>query len=214
MRAWLGGPFEEHRGVLCMPGGWASKAGGVKRVRRSVEDFSAEPGVGVSQQGWAGEQSQPACMALARRTPGPEAGLEASSRAAGSLWSLHKDPGNDSIMCMFQMYFLGWCLLLSESLGHHVLNKLGSFYFLFLFLQWHPFKHGFSLFRKKSWGKVEKQSTSTSMMISMFSLKFLHPQQKPMPGWDMLWKKSKSSSFQLVQCFLIINWHLKVLPLF
>lgn len=38
----------------------------MKRVRRSIEEFSAEPGVGVSQQGWAGEESQPACMALAR----------------------------------------------------------------------------------------------------------------------------------------------------
>lgn len=83
----------------------------MKRIRRSIEDFSAEPGVGVSQQGWAGEQSQLACMALARQQE------DSGARGrVGSLWSLHKDPGNDSIMCMFQMYFLG-CLLLSESLG-------------------------------------------------------------------------------------------------
>ena len=73
---------------------------------KNTEEFSAVPGAGVSQQGLGvgavKRVSRHAWPWLdSRRTPGPEAGLEASSHAAGSLWSLHKGPRNARIMYMF-----------------------------------------------------------------------------------------------------------------
>lgn len=105
-----------------------------------------------------------------------------------------QEPGNNTIKFLVENY--PGVLAICSGISHdkHMSNTfLGNFCFAFPFLKCHILNTIF-FFRRKSWGKVENRSTSTSMTTCMCSLKCSHPQRKLMPGWGTPWKRSRSSS--------------------